>query len=161
MEWHLPAILSLMWHKVLQRMNMVTTQTSNSQFWKPLRVWQKLPFTVSILNLTYIIEEVRVSSAALLQAVNFLKTNSDRIRGWAGLLDACRTISGDTVYILQLVYGAELQKYDPYQEPIPHDIHLINLPTLGFCSPPNKQRTLRRTFHPIPQLKTHNPLPIK
>lgn len=55
--------------------------------------------------------EVRASSAALLQAVNFLKTNSDKNRGWAGLLDACRTISGDTVYILQLVYGAELQKY--------------------------------------------------
>jgi hypothetical protein len=55
-------------------------------------------------------KEVRASSAALIQAVNFLKTNSDRNRGWAGLLDACRTISGDTVYILQLVYGAELQK---------------------------------------------------
>eukprot|EP00026_Physarum_polycephalum_P000480 Phypoly_transcript_00481.p1 GENE.Phypoly_transcript_00481~~Phypoly_transcript_00481.p1 ORF type:complete len:849 (-),score=248.25 Phypoly_transcript_00481:2040-4586(-) len=55
-------------------------------------------------------KEVRASSSALVEAVNFLKTNSDRNRGWAGLLDACRTISGDTVYILQLVYGAELQK---------------------------------------------------
>lgn len=55
--------------------------------------------------------DVRNSSDALIQAVQFLKSNSDRNKGWAGLLDACRTISGDTVYILQLVYGAELQKY--------------------------------------------------
>ncbi len=58
---------------------------------------------------------MRNSADSVNQAVQFLKSNSDRNKGWAGLLEACRTISGDTVYILQLVYGAELQKYEKNQ----------------------------------------------
>jgi len=55
-------------------------------------------------------KDVRSSAANLVQAIHFLTSNSDRNKGWAGLLEACRTISGHTVYILQLVYGAELQR---------------------------------------------------
>ena len=45
-----------------------------------------------------------------MNAVEVIKTMTDRKSGWNGLMEACRVISGNTIRVLQLVYGAQLRR---------------------------------------------------
>lgn len=39
-----------------------------------------------------------------------IKVSTDRKAGWNGLTEACRVISGNTIKVLQIVYGAQLRR---------------------------------------------------
>eukprot|EP01113_Clastostelium_recurvatum_P034765 TRINITY_DN475_c0_g1_i1.p1 TRINITY_DN475_c0_g1~~TRINITY_DN475_c0_g1_i1.p1 ORF type:complete len:1458 (+),score=534.71 TRINITY_DN475_c0_g1_i1:108-4481(+) len=54
--------------------------------------------------------DVEAASQGLLDSVEFISTSPDRVAGWDRLLASCRTISFETVRILQIVYGAELKR---------------------------------------------------
>lgn len=51
------------------------------------------------------------AGAELIRAVNAINKVSDRKVGWDTLLQACRVISGKTIRILEIVYGAEIKRY--------------------------------------------------
>lgn len=43
------------------------------------------------------------------KAISVLQGTGDRKSGWNGLVDACRVMSGKTIRLLQIVYGADLK----------------------------------------------------
>jgi hypothetical protein len=53
-------------------------------------------------------DAVDVAKDSLIYAVNDLSKLADRKSGWANLVEACKTIAGKTVLLLQIVYGAEV-----------------------------------------------------
>ena len=55
-------------------------------------------------------EEVNKSSNDLMASVNFLHRAQDRKAAWDKLVDSCKVISGKTILLLQIVYGAELKR---------------------------------------------------
>lgn len=55
-------------------------------------------------------DQVADSKNGLLKAVQFLQTARDRKQGWNALVDACKVIAGKTVLLLQIVYGAEVER---------------------------------------------------
>eukprot|EP01113_Clastostelium_recurvatum_P032108 TRINITY_DN4079_c0_g1_i6.p1 TRINITY_DN4079_c0_g1~~TRINITY_DN4079_c0_g1_i6.p1 ORF type:complete len:1069 (+),score=279.59 TRINITY_DN4079_c0_g1_i6:111-3317(+) len=54
--------------------------------------------------------DLEASAKGLLESVAFITTSHDRAAGWERLLGSCRSISFETVRILQIVYGAELKR---------------------------------------------------
>lgn len=55
-------------------------------------------------------DDVNKSSNDLIAAVKFLQTAQDRKSAWDKLVEACKVISGKTILLLQIVYGAELKR---------------------------------------------------
>lgn len=55
-------------------------------------------------------DAVDKSAGTMTNAVNVLSTSTDRMSGWTGLVEACRIMSGKTIRLLQIVYGAELKR---------------------------------------------------
>eukprot|EP01087_Luapelamoeba_hula_P016449 TRINITY_DN505_c0_g1_i1.p1 TRINITY_DN505_c0_g1~~TRINITY_DN505_c0_g1_i1.p1 ORF type:complete len:2168 (-),score=569.75 TRINITY_DN505_c0_g1_i1:84-6587(-) len=53
---------------------------------------------------------VEQSSANLIKAVQNMRSAPDRRAGWNSLVDACKIIAGKTILLLQIVYGAEIQR---------------------------------------------------
>ncbi|MCL4419627.1 hypothetical protein M1146_06040 [Patescibacteria group bacterium] len=53
--------------------------------------------------------EVEVGTQTMEKAMSTLQSNGDRKSGWNGLVDACRVMSGNTIKLLQIVYGADLK----------------------------------------------------
>jgi len=55
--------------------------------------------------------QVRKASDGLSDAVQQIaKTTGSKDKGWDNLVEACQIISGQTILLLQIVYGAQLQK---------------------------------------------------
>lgn len=54
--------------------------------------------------------EVEVGTQTMEKAMSALQSNGDRKTGWNGLVDACRVMSGNTIKLLQIVYGADLKR---------------------------------------------------
>lgn len=54
--------------------------------------------------------EVDQATLTMQNAMNQLATIDDRVEGWNGLLDACRVMSGKTIYLLQVIYGADVHR---------------------------------------------------
>lgn len=44
------------------------------------------------------------------RGIQELSTCKDRVTGWNGLLDACRIMSGKTILLLQIIYGADVHR---------------------------------------------------
>lgn len=53
---------------------------------------------------------VEVASQDLKRALNALMTTRDKVSGWEGLVQSCKTMSAKTIRLLQIVYGAEREK---------------------------------------------------
>jgi hypothetical protein len=52
-------------------------------------------------------DKVETAGSGLSQAMTQLRTSSDRKRHWRVFLDSCSTISGKTILLLKIVYGAD------------------------------------------------------
>src|SRR5690606_38275648 len=46
----------------------------------------------------------------LMDSVQQVKATADRKAGWGKMVDACKVIAGKTVLLLQIVYGAEIER---------------------------------------------------
>jgi hypothetical protein len=55
-------------------------------------------------------DQVSVSSDGLVKATTTLTTSTNRQLAWDGLVESCKVISGKTILLLQIVYGAELKR---------------------------------------------------
>eukprot|EP01125_Pyxidicula_operculata_P005612 TRINITY_DN196_c0_g1_i1.p1 TRINITY_DN196_c0_g1~~TRINITY_DN196_c0_g1_i1.p1 ORF type:complete len:1163 (+),score=467.74 TRINITY_DN196_c0_g1_i1:39-3527(+) len=55
-------------------------------------------------------EQVESATKVMSNSVGNLSGSADRKKGWEGLVDACRVMSGKTIRLLQIVYGAPLKR---------------------------------------------------
>ncbi len=55
-------------------------------------------------------QDMDEAATGLLTSVNQINVSSDRKKGWAGVSNACRIIGGNTIRVLKIVYGAQLQR---------------------------------------------------
>jgi len=55
-------------------------------------------------------DAVNSATSTLARAITILQGPGDRKQGWNGLVDACRVMSGKTIRLLQIVYGADLKR---------------------------------------------------
>jgi len=69
---------------------------------------------------------VNVANETMNKAVQVLTSSLDRKAGWTGLVDACRVMSGKTIKLLQIVYGAELKRLYAVADNLLDDISKIN-----------------------------------
>jgi hypothetical protein len=85
--------------------------------------------------------EVEFGTETMEKAMNKLKGGEgDRKQGWNGLVDACRVMSGNTIKLLQIVYGADLKRLQLTADELLESIS-------GVCSPKNlKNRQDQQKF---------------
>jgi len=55
-------------------------------------------------------DAVDVATGTMASAIEVLVSAADRKMGWNRLVDACRVMSGKTIRLLQIVYGADLER---------------------------------------------------
>ncbi len=53
---------------------------------------------------------VEQAAADLVQSVYRVARSADRKGGWSLLVDSCKIIAGKTILLLQIVYGADIQR---------------------------------------------------
>jgi len=81
------------------------------------------------------------------RAVNILKTSrGDRKDGWNGLVDSCRIMSGKTVRLLQIVYGADLKRLQLTADQLKDDIDRVDTSNLN---DPRKQQDFAAQIQPL------------
>jgi hypothetical protein len=61
-------------------------------------------------EITQACDEMDSSAKGLIKAVQNIQKTNDRKAGWEGLLQASKIISGKTIRILEIVYGAEIKR---------------------------------------------------
>lgn len=69
---------------------------------------------------------VEASKNGLLKAVEYLLSVKDRKLGWASLVEACKVIAGKTVLLLQIVYGAEVERLFRAAEQVAEAMNKLN-----------------------------------
>jgi len=82
-------------------------------------------------------DSVDSAIATLKNAISSLRGTSDRKKGWENLTDSCGTLSGATIRLLQIVYGAPLKRINLNADRLTEEIS--NFPKRGWAE--NQQQT--------------------
>eukprot|EP01125_Pyxidicula_operculata_P001205 TRINITY_DN11143_c0_g1_i1.p1 TRINITY_DN11143_c0_g1~~TRINITY_DN11143_c0_g1_i1.p1 ORF type:complete len:1114 (+),score=420.43 TRINITY_DN11143_c0_g1_i1:88-3429(+) len=83
-------------------------------------------------------DAVDAATSTMQNAINDIQGNGDRKQGWNGLVDACRIMSGKTIRLLQIVYGADLKRLQLSADRLTDDIDSLG-PT-NLSDPRNHQK---------------------
>lgn len=130
----------------------VVNQTANTlaNIARELAKTDYVDFDEIVQEINEAANDVEGGTKTMEEALKVLQGDGDRRRGWNGLCDACRIMSGKTIRLLQIVYGADLKRLQLTADQL--DVLIANVPSAtGLHNRGDQQRFVNEISHLTPK----------